>query len=107
MTDMSTSRSVTVPSLPKSFPPGGTTLDTLAFPSREAAMTDADSVAAAHGYPQAFEGLEPPASAYDSAFGLSPALGGPADGPPLDPAVVSPATKAALGLDRGEGGTWD
>jgi hypothetical protein len=63
-------------------------------------MTDADSVAAAHGYPQAFEGHEPPASAYDSAFGLSPALGGPADGPPLDPAVVSPATKAALGLDH-------
>ncbi len=49
MTDMSTLRSVTVPSLPKSFPPGGTTLEILAFPSRAAATAAADSVAAVHG----------------------------------------------------------
>ena len=103
MADTPSSRSATVPSLPKSFPPGGLTLATLAFPSREAAAAAADSVAAAHGYPQAFDGLEPPASVYDSAPGLSPELGGPADGPPINPATASPATKVALGLSSGEG----
>ena len=103
MADTPSSRSATVPSLPKSFPPGGLTLATLAFPSREAAAATADSVAAAHGYPQAFDGFEPPASVYDSAPGLSPELGGPADGPPINPATASPATKVALGLSSGEG----
>ena len=57
MADMSAPRTATVLSLPTSFPPGGITLDILAFPSRAAATAAADSVAAAHGYPQAYGGL--------------------------------------------------